>query len=77
MKREPRLALDGGADGLDFYRRIAEEAPAHLKEGGVLLAEIGYDQGAAVSELFSALGSPEIVKDLEGHDRVVKVTKNV
>lgn len=77
VKKEPILALDGGEDGLDFYRRIAAEAPAHLKAGGTLLVEIGCDQGEAVSALFSAIGEPAIVKDLEGHDRVVKVIKNV
>lgn len=77
VKREPRLALDGGADGLDYYRRIAADAPAHLEKGGVLLVEIGYDQGERVSSLFSPIGTVTVIKDLEGHNRVVKVTKNV
>ena len=77
VKREPRLALDGGEDGLDFYRRIAAELPAHWHEGSVLLMEIGAEQGAAVTEIFSALGSVTVKKDLEGHDRVVTVARNV
>ena len=77
VKKEPRLALDGGADGLDCYRAIAASIDGHLKEGGVFLTEIGFDQGEAVSALFAFLGKVEVIKDLEGHDRVVKVTKNV
>lgn len=77
VRREPRLALDGGASGLTYYERIAAEVSPLLKKGGVLLLEIGYDQGEAVSALFAPLGAIELVKDLEGHDRVVKVTRNV
>ena len=76
VKREPRLALDGGEDGLDYYRRIAAEAPAHLKAGGVLLMEIGYDQAEAVKSLFASLGEITVIRDLDGHDRVVEVRKN-
>ena len=77
VKREPRLALDGGADGLDYYRAIAASVGAHLKEGGVLLTEIGFDQAQSVSALFAPIGKVEVFRDLDGHDRVVKVTKNV
>lgn len=77
VRREPRIALDGGADGLDFYRRLAVEIPPHLAKGGVLLLEIGADQAAAVTALFASLGTIEVIKDVEGHDRVVKVTENV
>lgn len=48
---DPRLALDGGADGLDFYRRIAAEAPPWLKPGGKLMLELGHDQAAGVREI--------------------------
>lgn len=48
---DPRLALDGGPDGLDFYRRIAAEAPSWLKAGGKLMLELGHDQAAAVGEI--------------------------
>ncbi len=70
---EPLLALDGEADGLHFYRRIAAEAPAHLSEGGLLALEIGYDQAEAVSALLGAGGFSDInvIKDLSGLDRVV------
>ena len=69
---EPRMALDGGADGLSFYRRITREAPAHLAEGGMLLAEIGAEQGEAVRELFAENGFSgiRVIRDLAGRDRV-------
>ena len=73
VKREPRLALDGGADGLDYYRKIALAAPAHLAEGGKLVMEIGADQAEAVRALFNA--PTRVLKDLEEHDRVVIVEK--
>ncbi len=69
---EPVLALDGGTDGLDIYRRIAEEAPGYLKEGGCLMMEIGFDQAEEVAELLHKnLQDVRIVKDLAGLDRVV------
>ncbi|GHU70856.1 protein-(glutamine-N5) methyltransferase, release factor-specific [Clostridia bacterium] len=51
VRREPALALDGGSDGLDFYRRIAAEAPQHLTVGGVLVLEVGMGQSDAVGAL--------------------------
>jgi len=73
QKHEPRLALDGGADGLDFYRRIIRESPQYLCPGGYLLLEIGYDQGAVVADLMRENGFScvQITKDLPGNDRVV------
>lgn len=70
---EPRLALCGGSDGLDFYRRLLESAPAHLYPGGALFVEIGYNQWEAVADLFRAHGffHPRLVRDLAGLDRVV------
>ncbi|MBI4573879.1 MAG: peptide chain release factor N(5)-glutamine methyltransferase [candidate division NC10 bacterium] len=71
---EPRRALDGGADGLRFHREIIAGAPRVLRAGGVLLLEIGGDQGGAVSSLLEAGGgfeAPRILRDLAGRDRVV------
>lgn len=69
---EPRIALDGGEDGLKFYRILAEHAPAHLQKGGALIAEIGYNQGEAVSALMrEKFTSVEVLKDYGGNDRIV------
>lgn len=70
---EPLLALDGTEDGLQFYRRIASGAGAHLSDGGHLYLEIGYDQGAAVKELLEEAGFQKVrvYRDLPGKDRVV------
>ena len=69
---EPLLALDGGEDGLDLYRRILKEAGDHLHKGGLLAFEIGYDQGEALRRLFYQhdFTGVEIIKDLAGLDRV-------
>lgn len=76
---EPRLALDGGPDGLAFYRRIAADAGKFLKPGGDLLLEIGYTQNERVRSLFAdrpewTLG--ESIKDLDGRWRVIAVRRN-
>lgn len=72
VRREPELALAGGEDGLDFYRRIVREAPAHLSEGGCLLFEIGWQQRDAVSALVrESVGEPFSLKDYGGNWRVV------
>jgi release factor glutamine methyltransferase len=70
---EPRLALDGGADGLDLVREIAEQAPAQLTPGGLLALEIGADQGAAAIAVLESRGyrDVELARDLGGRDRVV------
>ena len=71
---EPRLALDGRADGLKFYRRLAAESPAFLKPGGRLYLEIGWDQGEAVEELLKENGFEDVkvVRDDAGNCRVVR-----
>ena len=70
---EPRLALDGGADGLDAYRILAPEILRVLKPGGIFAVEIGFDQKEAVEALFRTAGAQDIntVLDLANHDRVV------
>ena len=72
---EPRLALYGGEDGLDIYRRIAKEYGPHLKSGGALLMEVGAGEAEAVSALFEGART-RIIKDLNGIERVVEIIKN-
>jgi len=74
---EPRLALDGGPDGLDAYRILAPEILRVLRPGGRFLVEIGYDQRAAVETLFRQAGALEVetLPDLSTHDRVVTGVK--
>lgn len=70
---EPRLALDGGRDGLAFYRRIIEIAPSLLRANGLMAFEIGYNQGTAVKKMMEKnFKEVKIIKDLCGNDRVVK-----
>lgn len=75
---EPLIALDGGEDGLDFYRKITKEATEHLYSGGMLFFEIGYDQGETVKLLMEEEGYEEVTvsQDLAGLDRVVYGTFN-
>ena len=72
---EPRAALDGGRDGLDFYRIIVDKAADHLKPGGYLMLEIGHDQGEDLRKMLKDSGkytAAEVIRDLPGKDRVVK-----
>lgn len=72
VKKEPRIALDGGADGLDFYRQIAEKGYEYLKQDGYLCLEIGYNQKTAVTEILKEKYINIICKkDLSGNDRVL------
>lgn len=72
QRYEPRTALDGGEDGLYYYRKITEQSPAYLKPEGMLFFEIGYDQAEAVLELMKQdFTNIHVVKDLAGLDRVV------
>lgn len=77
VQYEPPMALDGGADGLDFYRSIAEKWNSNLKENGMLFLEIGEDQGEAVYEILEKQGFKEIevIKDMYGNNRMVKSVK--
>lgn len=72
LRYEPRLALAGGADGLDLYRRIAAEAPAHINRGGALLMEVGIGEAEPVAAMFPG-NEVGIIKDLNGVERVVRV----
>lgn len=75
-KYDPILALDGGEDGLYFYREIAEAAPAFLKDGGVLVLEIGFNQAESVKKLLQKnFKNIRIKKDYGGNDRIVVTTK--
>lgn len=81
VRQEPVIALDGGKDGLTFYRIILEQAEHYLKENGYLLFEIGYDQGDKIKELYNSLKeenkcnleivTKEPIKDLADNDRVM------
>ena len=74
VRHEPHIALDGGADGLDFYRRLLDVCPPHIKKGGILLMEIGYDQREALDVLCRERGfSFEFYRDFGGNDRVCAV----
>lgn len=70
---EPYTALEGGDDGLDFYRKITENSIKYLKENGILAYEVGHDQAQSVSEIMKNNGYSKIYikKDLQGIDRVV------
>lgn len=75
---EPMYALDGGKDGLDFYRRITDVADSLLKPGGLLAFEIGYDQGKSVPDLIEETKAYEDIqtsKDYAGQDRIVTAYK--
>jgi len=74
VKKEPELALDGGCDGLDFYRKITKQAMEYLKFGSYLCYEIGYDQKDEVIDIINKHGNYSNTyckKDLGGNDRVV------
>jgi release factor glutamine methyltransferase len=71
---EPRIALDGGEDGLDFYRKLASEAPSYLKKGGFLVMEIGYNQAASVEKILQESGHFKVgpvVKDYQTIERII------
>lgn len=69
---EPRQALDGGADGLDFYRAIIKNAGSALTEGGIIFLEVGYGEDISVSKIAGAYGYMAVTrKDIEGRGRVL------
>ncbi|MCT4619000.1 MAG: peptide chain release factor N(5)-glutamine methyltransferase [Marinisporobacter sp.] len=76
-KFEPKTALDGGVDGLDFYRKIIDEAPNFVKKGGFIGLEVGHDQADVVKRMMENKGDYyeiEKIKDLAGIERVVVAT---
>jgi len=78
IKYEPYTALDGGKDGLDFYRRIIDKVPSYLKKGGFLIMEMGLNQKGAIKNIFQKSGYFEIiefVKDYNNIDRIVIAKK--
>jgi release factor glutamine methyltransferase len=74
---EPRMALDGGDDGLVFYRKIVEKLPEYLVPGGVVAVEVGAGQAPDVAELFARAGLSDIEsrKDLAHIERVVSARR--
>jgi release factor glutamine methyltransferase len=78
VRHEPGIALNGGEDGLKFYRRIINESPDRLKDGGILAMEMGFGQCQPIKEIFAKsakLGIIDIIKDYSGIDRVVIAKK--
>lgn len=74
VQNEPMLALDGGKDGLDFYRKIIQEAPLYLEQNGYLCLEIGYNQKEKIIEIIEQTNKFEdiiCIKDLSENDRVI------
>ncbi|MGB3367757.1 MAG: peptide chain release factor N(5)-glutamine methyltransferase [Acidaminobacteraceae bacterium] len=73
---EPHMALDGGDDGLDFYRQIVDKSRIYLRDGGQVFFEVGHDQSGDISKLFVENGYRDIytIKDLQGFERVVIAT---
>lgn len=77
VRREPMMALDGGTDGLDFYRRIASDAPKFLRPGGVLLLEVGFDQAEAVMALLADFADVQAHEDYQHIPRMIEARKHV
>lgn len=72
---EPEMALDGGADGLDFYRIINDNWTEMLNDDGILLLEIGEDQGEEIINILNSYKNIKVIKDMYGNDRMVKAIK--
>ena len=77
VRREPMMALDGGTDGLNFYRRIASDAPKFLRPGGVLLLEVGFDQAEAVMALLADFADVRAHEDYQHIPRMIEARKHV
>ena len=75
---EPSIALDGGLDGLDFYRKVSKHAPPYLKNGGYLIMEMGFGQKSSIENIFKRLEDLnilEVVKDYSNIDRIIIMRK--
>ena len=78
VQNEPILALNGGSDGLDFYKIIAKKAPKCLNDDGIVFLEIGYDQKESVIEILNNIGEFSniyCIKDFSNNDRVIIAEK--
>jgi release factor glutamine methyltransferase len=78
LKYEPFIALDGGSDGLEFYRRIIKEAPDYLRDNGILMMEMGFNQKKCIEGIFSGVKHfdiIEIIKDYNNIDRIIVAKK--
>jgi len=74
VRSEPKIALDGGRDGLKFYRRIVKESPAYLKRNGILMMEMGYNQSDSITDIVNNSAKfkiIEVVKDYNQIDRII------
>lgn len=76
VKKEPMLALDGGADGLEFYRVINDKWYDKINHGGQFFLEIGEDQGKEVKEILTNFSQISVLKDIYGNDRMVHAIKS-
>lgn len=74
VKAEPELALCGGEDGLDFYRKLSAEGSKYLEPDGIILMEMGAEQAEKIKEIFGGEYDVEIFKDLAGLDRIAQAT---
>lgn len=70
--QEPSMALDGGFDGLDFFRIINEKWSSGLKDNGIIFLEIGEDQGSDIKQVLTNFSNIDVIKDMYGNDRMVK-----
>lgn len=78
LEYEPFIALDGGNDGLGFYRKIIKEAPDYLRDNGILIMEMGFNQRKYIEDIFSEVkhfNIIEVIKDYNNIDRVIVVKK--
>ncbi|MBU1056678.1 MAG: peptide chain release factor N(5)-glutamine methyltransferase, partial [Proteobacteria bacterium] len=78
VRYEPHMALDGGKDGLDFYRRIIDRTPCYLRKDGFLIMEMGFNQKNAIKSIFQKSGYfqiIELIKDYNNIDRVIIAKK--